>query len=279
MRILVSIYLLLNSIYAFGDDSVDLSFRYFANSSINIESEIGSDMEMYFEGDESALPKNLRGKLPMKIKGKQVSLQKIITGESSKDGSYPMEMIVEKNRSYASFNGSEMVETPRSGKMEGIKIIGKGYSDGSMKYVSSKGADKDFEKIAKSVFDQLGNNNLISAKNIKIGETVSTTIPIQIPINTGSPMQFDMEMIYTLVSIDNNLANFEVTHNAIMSSQMKSAKIDAQVSGEGTMTYDIDKKYSPEFISKMIMNMKIPLQQGGVIKLISISDTKTFTKL
>lgn len=275
---LLIMHILFVSGNVFSIDSVDLEFRYFPNSSMNVASEVSSDMELYFEGDESALPKDLKGKLPAKITSKNISLHNIVTGKESQDGSFTLEVLILRDKTYASVNGSRLIETPASGKMEGIKISGIGYPDGNMKYLSTKGAEKEFEKITKAVFDQLADANLFAAENIKIGESTSKTFPIQIPIKTDFQLSLSVEVIYTLVSIEQNIAYFDVTHNALMSSQMKSASIDSQVSGEGVMTYDIDKKYSPEFTSKMILNMSIPLQQGGVLKIISIADSKSDTK-
>jgi len=273
-RIILLIFLLQASSNSIGSGSVDLIFRYYPNTTLTIDSLINSDMEMHFEGDENSLPQDLRDKFPIKILGKQVSTQMISTGESDKNGYFPIKIVVEKNRQFLSLDGLSMDELPDSRKLEGIVIHGQVSSDGSMEYISTEGADKEFESIMKSTFEQLRNSNIMSGEKVEIGQTVSKTIPLHLPIKTDGHMNLNMKMDFTLQTINEDIAVFNVSHDIVVDSDLVSANIDATLSGIGNMTYDINKKYSPIDTSKMIMNMKIPMH-GGLVHINSINDAKT----
>lgn len=270
---------LLISLPALANDSIQLKFGYKANSTFVVKMETESDAEMSFEGNKNNLPEKLRDRFTTKILGKSILEESINTGVKSSDSSYSLEMFVQKHRKFLSLNESEIIESPAtSGKLEGVTLQGKILSDGRVQFISAHGgnATSDFEPIAKAVLAQIGNANALPAKNIQIGGTMSRRTPIQIPLKNDGAMSFEMETLYTLKSIEGDIANFEVSYSALIGADVAAANIDVLLIGEGKMTYSISNQYSPESTSNFSMQMNIPIF-GGMLKSLSKSHTKTIT--
>lgn len=276
---LISILILFVSFPSLAKDSVQLKFGYKANAKFAIQMETESNMEMSFEGDKNLLPESLRDRFPSKVLSRGIMEEHITTGMMSPDSTYPLEIFVQKQKKYFSFNSSEMIENPsKSGNLEGVKLQGKVLADGGMQFVSFHG-DKttgDLEPIAKAVFAQLGNANMLGGKDIQIGRSFSHRIPMQIPLKDNGTMSFEMETQYTLKSIEGDIASFDIQYSAVVGANVEAAKIDIVLFGDGKMTYSISNQYSPESTSNMFMQMDI-LIYGGKFRNASKSHSKTIT--
>jgi hypothetical protein len=265
--------------YAFCDQIVKLEWRYQDSSNYKIEQESLSEMKMDFSGDLENVPPKLRTQLPMDLKMKQVTVQTIETGPKESNNSYPLSILFESSKTYASINGSDYAEQPsRGNNLEGVTIKGFVHQDGKMEYksASGEGATDELKAMMQAVFEQMANSNIMAGKKVKIGETVPFKLPMSIPVGDLGAVNFEMEMLYTLESIKSNIANFNINFSAVVSSQLKEADINIEGTGSGSMQYDLINKIAPLTTSKMKMDLKVPLQ-NGYLELTSVSDSNIRT--
>jgi hypothetical protein len=148
------------------------------------------------------------------------------------------------------------------------------------KSTSGEGASDELKTIMQSIFEQMANSNVMAVKKVKVGETVpfKHKLPISIPVGDLGAVTFEMEMLYTLEDITNNIANFNINFSAVVSSQLKEANISVEGSGSGVMKYDLIKKIAPITTLKMQMDLKVPLE-GNYLELTSASDSNTRTSV
>lgn len=273
------IWLILFSQQAFSEQVVELDFNYQDSSIYKIEQETLSEMKMDFSGDPENAPAKLRSRLPMDLKMKQITVQSIQTGPKELNETYPLSMLVESSKTYASINGADYAEQPSgASRLQGVVINGLVHPDGKMEYksASGKGATDELKAMMQSVFKQLANSNVMAGKTVKVGETVPFRLPMSIPVGDLGTVNFEMEMLYTLEGIANNIASFEISFSALVSSQLKEANISIEGSGSGVMKYDVIKKIAPITTSKMQMVLLVPLQ-GAYLEITSISDSNIRT--
>jgi hypothetical protein len=146
------------------------------------------------------------------------------------------------------------------------------------KSASGEGATDELKVMMQSVFEQLANSNVMAGKTVSVGETVPFKLPMSIPVGDLGTVNFEMEMLYTLESIENSIANFDIRFSAVISSQLKEASIIVEGAGSGIMKYDVIKKIAPVMTSKMTMDLKVPLE-GAYLELTSISDSNIRTSV
>jgi hypothetical protein len=275
------IWIVLLSQNAFGEQTVYLDLGYQDSSNYKIEQESISEMKMNFSGDLANAPAKLRSQLPMDLNMKQITVQSIKTGTKESNNSYPLSMLVESSKTYASINGSDYMEQPSSSNnLEGVTINGVVHQDGKMEYksASGEGATDELKTMMKSIFEQMANSNIMAGKKVKVGETVPFKMPMSIPVGDLGAVNFEMEMLYTLESVTDEIANFNINFSAIVSSQLKEANISIEGTGSGVMKYDLTKKIAPSMTSKMQMDIKVPLE-GDYLELTSVSDSNVRTSV
>ena len=150
--------------------------------------------------------------------------------------------------------------------------------DGTMEFISidGEGATQELENIIQSSFEQILSSNLLAAKKLKLGDSFPVKLPMSFPIAGFGVINFDIEMLYTLNNISENIANFDISFSMVVSSELKKANISAFATGKGTMQYDTINKVSPLMESTMEMNLQIPLE-GVYLKAKSVSDSRITT--
>jgi hypothetical protein len=280
MKYLLFLMILLSQ-HAFGEQVVELDLGYQDESNYKIEQETLSEMKMDFSGDLEKAPEKLRSQLPMNLKMKQITVQSINTGSKESNQTYPLSMLVESSKTYASINGSDYTEQPSgASSLQGVTINGLVHPNGKMEYksASGEGATDELKVMMQSVFEQLANSNVMAGKTVSVGETVPFKLPMSIPVGDLGTVNFEMEMLYTLESIENSIANFDIRFSAVISSQLKEASIIVEGAGSGIMKYDVIKKIAPVMTSKMTMDLKVPLE-GAYLELTSISDSNIRTSV
>jgi hypothetical protein len=277
------IWIVLLSQNAFSQQVVDIDLGYQDSSNYKIEQETISQMKMDFSGDIENAPPKLRSQLPMNLKMKQITVESIKTGAKESNNSFPLSMLVESSKTYVSINGSDYMEIASGAdKLEDVTINGVVHQGGKMEYksTSGEGASDELKTIMQSIFEQMANSNVMAVKKVKVGETVpfKHKLPISIPVGDLGAVTFEMEMLYTLEDITNNIANFNINFSAVVSSQLKEANISVEGSGSGVMKYDLIKKIAPIKTLKMQMDLKVPLE-GNYLELTSASDSNTRTSV
>lgn len=275
------IFLLLISFSIFAQEEVEFSFKYQTNTKAVIEMETELKTEMSYQGDISTLPENMRARLPLSMTGKEIKIQNLITGKLSEDGSFPVKIEVLKDRKYYSIDGSQLFENKSDkSSMEGVTINGKGMPNGDTVYVSSEGekVTKELEAILKSAFNQVGEIKELVGEKVTVGESVSVGLPMSIPVG-DDVINLNMDMEYKLNEVIDGIADFNVLYSADVEMECKSGPFRFKSSGQGEMTYDTTRSYTPVMNSIMTIDMSIPMGSGKLITKNIVSSKMTTTLL
>lgn len=258
---------------------VELSFGYQKSSNYLVSQKNTSDMTMGFSGDLNSLPMALRQKLPLKVKAIQEVDQIIETGDLNSDDTYPITLLTNKNKTLVSINGADYNEQPSTRvSLEGLKIQGIMHTDGKMEYKSASGGSvtDEIKATLQSVFEQLSSSNIMAGTSSSIGETTSFRTPMSIPVGDMGAVNFEMDIGYTLNSIQNNMANYKIKFDVVISTKLKEANIKLVGSGFGVMEYDILNKFSPIITSETNMDVQIPFKGGFLdLSLVTYSNIRT----
>lgn len=262
-----------NRLAAHDRDSVELSFTYLPASKYLVNTEADTDMVMSIDGAIENLPEGFNSQMPVGMKSREVAEYGVVTGQKEDGKSYPLTMTILANDTYRSINGSEMQKIPGAASdLVGLIMKGEVQPDGTMKLLAIEGRKlpKEFEAIVASMFSQLnGAMSEFNGKTLRIGESVSQTIPMQIPIADGAAIGFEIETIYNLVSITRDQANFDLDYGFTLSAEFDAMNIKLDGSGDGKMVYDFKRRFSPEMSADMKMEARIPLPGGEFVSAVN----------
>jgi len=260
-------------------DVVELSFSYLPEKRYSVSTEINGSMVMSVDDGVVNPPKGFEFRIPVVAKSKQVVEQAVITGKKTVGGSYPIEMTMLRNDAYQSFNGSEMSKIPNTAEqLIGLTMLGEVTNDGGMKYISIKeeNVPKEVDVVMESLFSQVGGAMAeFNGKSIRVGGSVTQLLPMRFPAADGSSIALEIEIIYKLISITKDLANFDLDYKFILNASIDRATMGFTGAGGGSMTYDTVMKYVPEMDGSMRMEMRIPLEGGD---LLNVLNSRTITK-
>lgn len=176
-------------------------------------------------------------------------------GSPGSDGNFPLTMSYNFKDISANLGGNE-VPIPKDKLEKGIKVYGHCSADGVFQTDSAAG-----QKMNDSA--RMKTNRMMNAfqKNIKfpdhpmkIGESFTQSIPFNLPM-TGTNFQIDASTVYTLLSISDGKAYFDVKPNINMSIPVKGNVLTVTGTGSGKMTYSIKDNFATDYTSTI--NLKV----------------------
>jgi hypothetical protein len=211
-----------------------------------------SHYDMKYSGSEEFLRKlKDKGVQNPTITDKVSMIESVLkTGKSTEGTNFPLTI--------------EFVKTTSSdGKKEipdGTLIYGHG-SIGNMPTLDSivsngldEGVKKTLLQAMQSIFSQLS----FPEKKIKVGESFSIESPLSIPI-AGVTIEMEITTNYKLLSITNEIADFDVSQVFTMKSTITNYNFKATGSGKGKLLYDVSNNCNLKYQidTEIGMNMKL----------------------
>ena len=111
---------------------------------------------------------------------------------------------------------------------------------------------------------------------LKVGESFTQQIPLNIPMLNG--MSNNIATTYTLVSVQGNIANFDVKQDMNMHMDIK-GKVTISMTGAGTgkMTYDIAKSFPVTYTTDASMDIAVKADNINVTGKMQMGGTMNFT--
>lgn len=147
----------------------------------------------------------------------------------------------------------------------GTIIYGHGTVDNMPKLDSivSKDLDNKFKKellqSMQSTFSQIS----FPVKKLKIGESFSQETPLSMPV-LGNTIEMTILTNYKLISIENNLGNFEVSQIYTMKTNISNNDIVATGSGKGKIVYDIKNNFFLKYLTDGEIEMDIKMKDISI---------------
>lgn len=207
--------------------------------------------EVKYSGSKEALSElKSNGVQNPTIQESDSELESIITtGTATKKGSFPITIeIVESS-------GDESTDL-----LSGALIYGSTQNGNiaSLDSVVIEGLDNSYQEEMLKMMEKLFAQVNFPEKQLKIGESTTYKTPISLPIGK---FKLDMEITntYTLVSINNGIAEMKISQVYTMKSKIDGYKINATGNGTGTLTYDIESSYPLVYKLETGMGMKMNL--------------------
>jgi len=132
-------------------------------------------------------------------------------------------------------------------------------SNGKMPVLDSIASDGISEEIKKSLlqamqstFSQLN----LPERQVEIGKSFEVESPLSIPI-AGITIEFNITTTYKLLSITNNIADFDVSQVYTMKTKLSNYSIKGTGGGKGKLLYDVTNNYNLKYQTNNEMQMSM----------------------
>ena len=132
--------------------------------------------------------------------------------------------------------------------------------------------DKAVRDALKIVFKDLKPEIEFPKKPLKIGDTFSQDVPMNIPLN-GQTIKIIITKNYTLKSVIKNLAEFSVKEDFKLDAP--SENITAIGDGTGVVVFDITENQVIKDTVRMTINMKVKTANGVILGYMNSNSKKT----
>ena len=226
-----------------------LKVQYQPEKTYSISTIRGTETVITYSGQEIAMRKlkSMRIKNPTISKVKTKTDTELVTGKKSADKSFPVSLTYKKTMSLDGKN-----EIPEGSVVEG-EIMG----DQLPIFNSVTSGTLDFKQKAQllqtvqNMFEQF---EFPEQQLLKIGEQFSTDRPTEMAME-GSTIEIVITTTYKLLSIKNDVAQFELGQSYQMTPKRMDNSFTGKGSGKGQLSFDIGNSLITEYSIKTELDM------------------------
>lgn len=111
-------------------------------------------------------------------------------------------------------------------------------------------------------------------QQVKVGESFSVESPLSFPI-AGVTIEMAMTTIYKLLSITNNIADFDVSQVYTMKEIISQYPITGTGSGKGKLLFDVSKDYFSKFQTDNELKINFKLDNSDLDLIIKTAFIQT----
>lgn len=144
----------------------------------------------------------------------------------------------------------------------GTTIYGKGTLGNmpTLDSIVSNGLNEEFKKSVLQTMQATFAQINIPERIVKVGEVFSMNSPLSIPM---ASVQLDMTITttYKLLSIKNNVADFDVSQVYTMKTETTKFPINATGSGKGKLLYDVIRNFNLKYQMDMEMSANVKIEK------------------
>lgn len=163
----------------------------------------------------------------------------------------------------------------------GTIIYGKGTLGNmpTLDSIVSNGLNEEFKKsilqTMQATFAQIN----IPERIVKVGEIFSIDSPLSIPM-ANAQLDMTITTTYKLISIENNVADFDISQVYTMKTEANKIPMNATGSGKGKLLYDVIQNFNLKYQMDMEMstNMKIEKMELDIKSKTGFSQTAKISK-
>lgn len=229
------------------------------NSSFKIVMRIYTDSKVNYVGDSSFTERmnNAGVKLPMLINSYQAFGMSAKTDSLSKDSTIKMTSVFDYDSSLTIRNG-DTVSSPRK-SLAGLKIASVYSKDHEVKGVEVIGDNipEGLKEQLAEIIGKMYKTIKYPDKPMEIGESFKQNMPTQIPISSNQSINMNIEVTYTLKSVDGNKAYFDTMTKMAVNDSLSSVIFKLNGEGTGKLVHDLERNYPIESRGEMNLNEKI----------------------
>ena len=228
--------------------------KYLPNHQYDINYKFKVEGDINILGDDQIINqlKNQGMSLPLKLVMGMVMNANVNTGKYTIDKKFPLKLEVSQGDLDFNISGKK-IPLPNNTSLKST-IIGYGDSYGKIfldSLTTSGKKDTSKENINK-VINTLQNNIIFPKEPMQIGDSFMQEIPFSLPI--GNNTNATLKTIYTLVSVVDGKAIFDVTQNIQTHIIMQNSDIGLTGLGNGKMTFDIKNTFLTGYTDKIKLN-------------------------
>lgn len=225
-----------------------LKVQYQPEKKYSITTIRGTETVINYAGQKIAMRKlkSMGVKNPTISKVKTKTVTELLTGKRAADQSFPVTLTYKKTMSLDGKN-----EIPEGivvqGQIEGAEppVFNK-VNSGTLEY----NQEVQLLQIVQSNFDQFK----FPEKRLKIGDQFSVDRPLSMPME-GSTIDILVTTNYKLLSIKNEMAQFELSQSYLMTPKMMDNSFTGTGSGKGQLSYDLNNSMITDYSIQTELNM------------------------
>ena len=225
-----------------------LKLQYQPEKTYSITTIRGTETVITYSGQEIAMRKlqRMRIKNPTISKVKTKTDTELVTGKRSADKSFPVSLTYKKTMSLDGKN-----EIPEGSVVEG-EITGEQLPTFSKVTSGTLSIDQRI-KLLQTVQNTFGQFKF-PEQRLKIGDQFSTDRPMEMAME-GSTIEIIVTTTYKLLSIKNEVAQFELSQTYQMTPKIMDNSFTGNGSGKGQLTYDIANSLITDYSIKTELEM------------------------
>jgi len=254
-------------------EGIILKVQYQPEKTYKISTIRGTETVISYSGQPIAMRKlkSMNIKNPTISKVKTKNDMELVTGKSSAEKGIPVRLIYKKTMSLDGKN-----EIP-----EGSVIIGEINGDQLPIFNSVNAATLSYEQknqllqSVQSTFDQFK----FPEQRLKIGDQFTTDRPMSMAME-GSTIEIIVTTAYKLLSIKNNMAQFEISQSYQMTPKRIDNSFTGKGNGTGQLSFDIEKSLMTDYSIKteLEMNKKLDYYEFDLKTINEFSQTTEIRK-
>ena len=165
---------------------------------------------------------------------------------------------------------------------DGTIIYGKGTINNlpTLDSITSKGLSEEYKKTIMQTMQSFFTQLNIPERKVKVGEVFDLDTPLSIPV-AGMQMDMTITTTYKLLSIKNNVADFDISQVYTMKTNTTKFPMNATGTGKGKLLYDVVNNFNLNYQIDMEMsaNMKIEKIELDIISKMKMLQTAKISKI
>jgi len=262
MKNLIYIGFTLISISCFSQDEVLFKSYLKPNKVYKTIMLTKSTSEIDFEGNQDIIEKIKSSgiQLPMIVSGTNDMRTTTTNGDYDRNMNFKTRTVYDNVISKQTMNG---VETFKDSPMSGL--ITEGFLDKENKLtvdtVISDKIDVNTRTLIKSTIGTFNQQIPFPDKPMKIGDKFDQQIPMQIPIAGLAPVNVSINTTYTLLSIQEKIAVFDVFQDVTIDTSNDKVNVSVTGNGTGQSHYDILNNSIRSLNTDLTMVMKMTMEE------------------
>ena len=250
-----------------------LKVQYQPEKTYRISTIRGTETVITYSGQPIAMRKlksmNIKNPTISKVKTKNDT--ELVTGKSSADKSFPVRLTYKKTMSLDGKN-----EIP-----EGAVVLGEISGDQLPNFSSVTSSSLTNEQKAQllqtvqTTFEQFK----FPEQRLKIGDQFSTDRPMEMAME-GSTIEIKVTTTYKLLSIKNDVAQFELNQSYQMTPKIMNNSFSGKGNGKGQLSYDVANSLITDYSIKteIEMNKKLDYYEFDLKTINEFSQTTQIAK-
>lgn len=116
-------------------------------------------------------------------------------------------------------------------------------------------------------------------KPLKIGDSFEHSMPMTIPINGANPVKIDLIKIFTLKSVKDNIAVFDLKEKIQLNTEIEQTNVEGKGDGSGIVEFDIKENQIIKDTAKFTYELNVKVNDSLTLNTIMSSSTEKIMEI